>query len=49
MVRRGIAKRDGEVYACPYALRMCKSCPEYVVLYVEKCEKGFVQVIGEKN
>ena len=23
--------------------------PHNVVLYVEKCEKGFVQVIGEKN
>ena len=26
MVRRGMAKRGGGVYACPYALRVCKSC-----------------------
>ena len=40
------AKREGGVYARPYALRVQKSCSEcgvHVMLYVEKCEKGFVR------
>ena len=40
------AKREGGVYARPYTLRVRKSCPEcgvHVMLYVEKCEKGFVR------
>ena len=39
------AKRDGEVYARQYALRVRKSCPEcsmHVLCYVGKCGKGFV-------
>ena len=51
MMWRGMAKREGGIYACPYALCVHKSCPECgacvrVVLYVEKC---LCEVTGEKN
>ena len=37
--RRRHAKREGGVYAPPYALRVCKSCPECSVHVLCLCRK----------
>ena len=37
MAQRGMAKQEGGVYACPYALHVRKSCPEcsvYVLCFM---------------
>ena len=46
------AKREGGVYACQYALRVCKSCPKCCVNVLcfmwRSVKKGLCEVTSEK-
>ena len=52
LFHRRHAKREGGVYAPPYALRVRKSCPEcsvHVLCLCRSVKKGLCEVTSEKN
>ena len=52
LCHRRHAKREGGVYAPPYALRVRKSCPEcsvHVLCLCRSVKRGLCEIPGEKN